>query len=67
MPTDPKALARLVRDAFFKEAQVSCNGKEGHNMLSWNYGGALLLDGMWQAVQQFRFEDWVPKMNPHAL
>ena len=62
VPTDPKALARLVGDAFFAESDVSCNGKQGHNMLSWNYGGALLLDGMWQSVMQFGFDDWVPKI-----
>ena len=65
VPTDPKTLARLVGDAFFKEAEVSCNGKSGHNMLSWNYGGALLFDGMWQAVRQFGFDDWVPLINKY--
>jgi hypothetical protein len=52
VPSDPKALARLVGDAFLKEAEVSCQGTEGHNMLSWNYGGALILDGMFQVARQ---------------
>ena len=61
-PTDPKALARLVGDAFFKEAKPP-----GVNagMLKWQYGAALILDGMFQSVSQFGFDDWVPQMSKY--
>jgi len=63
VPTDPEAVAKLVGNAFFQEAAMDCNGKEGHNMLSWNYGGALLFDGMWQSIRQFGFSEWIPKID----
>ena len=53
VPTDPKALARLVGDAFFKEAMPP---GENHGMLAWNYGAALILDGMFESVAQFGFD-----------
>lgn len=62
VPTDPKALARLVGDAFFREAKPP-GVNEG--MLRWNYGAALILDGMFESVRQFGFHDWVPKIDAY--
>jgi hypothetical protein len=62
VPTDPKDLARLVGDAFFKEAKPP-GVNEG--MLAWNYGAALILDGMFESVAEFGFDDWVPKMSKY--
>eukprot|EP01051_Picozoa_sp_SAG22_P014018 SAG22_NODE_1643_length_3905_cov_153.165528_2_plen_234_part_00 len=64
VPSDPKALARLVGDAFFKEAMAP---GVNHGMLAWNYGAALILDGMFESVAQFgaEFDDWVPKMSKY--
>ena len=62
VPTDPKALARLVGDAFFKEAKPPGVNK---GMLAWNYGAALILDGMFESVDEFGFDDWVPKMSKY--
>jgi hypothetical protein len=34
-------------------------------MLAWNYGAALILDGMFESVAQFGFDDWVPAMSKY--
>ena len=78
VPTDPKALARLVGDAFFKEAithlsletaDLTRSSKmppgDNHGMLAWNYGAALILDGMFECVSQFGFDDWVSQMSKY--
>jgi hypothetical protein len=62
VPTEPKALAKLVGDAFFKEAMPP---GVNQGMLAWNYGAALILDGMFESVAQFGFDDWVPQMSKY--
>ena len=36
-------------------------------MLAWNYGGALILDGMWECVKQFGFTDWAAQIDTYHL
>lgn len=37
----------------------------GYGMLAWNYGGALILDGMYESIKQFNFSDWEPQINDY--
>jgi hypothetical protein len=61
-PTDPKAYARLVGEAFFAEALQP--GGEG--IVKWGYGGALLFDGLMDAAETFGFEDeWMPRIDAY--
>eukprot|EP00912_Choanoflagellata_sp_UC4_P000784 UC4_evm1s493 len=73
---DPKKIAKLVGDAFFAQSSppkrtasgdVECPVVNGRacGMMKWGYGGALIFDGMFEAMTQFGVSEWEDEINKY--
>lgn len=63
--TYKKLTASEVAAAAAEAERVAATASKGYGMLAWNYGGALILDGMYESIKQFNFTDWSPQIDKY--